>query len=142
MNPRLSGVDWRSFLTALDYFSRTYLLGLFLVLVLGVFQAVHFHWKLSRAAHTDLLIGKMQNIEYSFAKALRLAFALGLALFANQLMQIIHLFSPPVRSADYDLSWSMPELFLLCQMCFFPLIVLLLLEWTLTARIRRVTRSR
>jgi hypothetical protein len=128
-------------LTALDYFSRAYLLGLALMSVLGIFQAVRFHWKLTRQERTDLLMGAVNDMEFSFSRALRLAFALGLALFANQLMQIIHLFSPPMRSADYDLSWSMPDFFLLCQMCFFPLILLLILEWTVAARLRYLTRS-
>jgi TRAP-type C4-dicarboxylate transport system permease small subunit len=114
------------------------------VSVFGVFHGIRFHWKLSRATRTESLrnpgSAELRDIEFSFAKALRLAFALGLALFANQFMQIVHSFSPRMRSADYDFSWSMPEFFLLCQMCFFPLIFLLVLEWSLTARIRRLTR--
>ena len=144
MNPRFSGVDWRSFWTALDYFSRTYLLGLFLLLMFGVLQAFWFHWKLVRAT-TDSstnprVVESQGNIEFSFAKALRLAFALGLALFANQLMRIVYLIAPLMH--NYEGVWSVPEFFLICQMCFFPLVSLLILEWSMTAHVRRLTRSR
>jgi hypothetical protein len=54
-------------------------------------------------------------------------------------MQIIYLSSPRMLSADLDLSWSMPEFFLLCQMFFSPLIVLPMLDWSLTAHIRHLT---
>jgi hypothetical protein len=139
VNPRLSEVDWRSFFTVLDFLSRAYLLGLFLLSIFGVLQTVRFHWKLSRAPSAELQINPqvmaaLEGIELSFAKALRLAFAMGLALFANQFMQIVYLFSPLMH--NYESSWSVPEFFLICQLCFFPLIVLLILEWSLAARSR------
>lgn len=75
-------------------------------------------------------------------QAQSIALGLGRALLAAQLSGLLLEFSPILRGADVEPWFGVQTFVILSQICFLPVLILLVLDWLLTAHLRHATLPR
>jgi len=135
---------FREMFAALGYISKTYSLAMGVLVSSYLFRHVWLHralFNLNRSAIADSN-SQLRKIESHFIglrRAQHIALGLGRALFAAQLSLLLYQFSPIMRATDAEPWYSVPTFLILSQMCFLPVLILLSLEWLLSAHLRHAT---
>jgi hypothetical protein len=132
------------YLQTLNYFSRGYLIAGAILLLFYLIRNFSFHRRLWQAAKADApYFAQLCEIAQLHCAGLRqaehVALALGRAMFASQLSGLLLYFTPVLRATDSQPWLSVPEFLITCQLCFLPVLILLFLDWSLSAHLRRIT---
>jgi hypothetical protein len=133
-----------SYLLTLNYFSRAYFFAATILVLFYLIRNFSFHTRFWRAARQNNMIST-QLYEHaqihcaSLRQAEHVALGLGRAMFASQLSGLLLYFTPMLRATDSRPWLSVPEFLITCQLCFLPVLILLFLDWSLSAHLRRFT---
>jgi len=138
---------FREIFLELGYISKIYFLVMgFLVLgyLLRHFwlHRALFHVSRTVLANSNFPHDKIESHFIGLRQAQHIALGFGRALFAAQLSMLLYEFSPIMRATDGQPWYSVPTFLILSQMCFLPVLVLLVLEWLLSVHLRHVTLPR
>jgi hypothetical protein len=134
-----------SIFSAICIFSKVYLAASILLVTLYLVRSTALHVELSRldlrAGTFSSTIDAVRDHCLSLREAQHISLALGRGLFAAELSQLLVLFTPLLRSTDAQPWFSIPQFLIVCQLCFMPVILLLIMDWALSIHLRRVIRS-
>ncbi|HTP69229.1 MAG TPA: hypothetical protein VMJ35_10035 [Dongiaceae bacterium] len=131
----------------LGLFSKLYVVAMVLLLLFYVARHSVLHAKLARlrepgSSSFSPTIELIRDHTAGLREAEHIALGSGRALFAAQLSQLLVLFTPLMRSTDAQPWFDVPNFIIICQLCFLPVLLLLVLDWALSGHLRRVIRRR
>ena len=132
-------------LLMLSLFSKIYLLGMWICGLCYFVRNVVLHRRLSRArdlkdSEFEGTVAVIRDHCAGLREAEHLTLGLGRALFAAQLSQLLFFFTPMIRATDAEPVYSIPYYLIVCQLCFLPMLLLLILDWGLSTHLRSVVR--
>ncbi len=133
------------FFLALGLFSRAYLVASAMLVLLYFLRHLGLHrmmWCAKKQGQEQLarVLELVQDHCQGLRQAEHIALGLGRALFA-QLSLLLFLFTPMLRATDAEPWLSVPHFLVTCQLCFLPVLILLTLDWLLSAHLRKLIRS-
>ena len=137
-------MDLRAIFLTLGYISRLYILGMAFLVAFYVFRHASIHrqiWRVSKEKVENIFrtIDQMQSHCSGLRQAEHVALGLGRALFAAQLSQLLLMFLPMFRATYINPWFSVPQYVIICQLCFLPALILLFMDWLLSAHLRKIT---
>lgn len=140
-------MELREIFSMLGLFSKFYFLGMALLVSGYLIRHICLHAKLSglgrrKAPISTSTIDLIRDHCTGLREAEHIALGLARALFAAQLSQLLFLFTPMMRATDIEPWLSVPHFLIICQLCFLPVLLLLMLDWFLSIHLRSVTRRR